>query len=61
MHSNILQKLINPFNPKSDCKLFPLTSTHFLLSKSQEFGVRSKVQPLPDKFKYSVYWITNGY
>ena len=55
MHSNILQKLINPFNPKSDCKFFPLTSTHFLLSKSQEFGVRSKVQPPPDKFEYSVY------
>lgn len=31
--------IVNPLTPRSDCKFSPLAATHFLVDKSQEFGV----------------------
>ena len=41
--------------PRSDCSVYPLVTTNFLVYWLWEFGVRSEEQLQPDKFNYSHY------
>ena len=41
--------------PKSYCKFSPLAATHFLVTKSQEFDVRSRYNFHLISFEYSHY------
>ena len=46
---------LKPLNPKVWLLILSSSCYTFLLNKLQEFGVRSREQPLPDKFEYSQY------